>query len=147
MRWFRTENGLVARQLGREDLEVTDSEGGTWNPVVESSVNFSGTFNIQGPRWYRNGKTVFATWKNCTGISVGSTSQSSVVVSTEGLPFVNNATQFYGGGYISPGGQAVALVIVDNSLSTTDIFMALRAAATGTVSTWTFFCTYYVDDN
>ena len=53
MRWFRTENGLVARQLGRSDIELKE-------PLKEfvRLVN-NGTSNLNGEIWIvRNERVV-----------------------------------------------------------------------------------------
>ena len=57
MRWFRTENGLVARQLGREDVQVKESDTGRYTPVVQLSSNF-GTVTTYENLWYRTGDYV-----------------------------------------------------------------------------------------
>lgn len=38
MRWFRTENGLVARQLGREDFQVVEKQ----ETILELDGDFTG---------------------------------------------------------------------------------------------------------
>ena len=57
MRWFRTENGLVARQLGREDINTTTTESGTYTPTVLASTNLSATITYSNP-WLRVGDSV-----------------------------------------------------------------------------------------
>ena len=43
MRWFRTENGLVARQLGREDFQIKDYEETTVTLSNSGAQNLTGT--------------------------------------------------------------------------------------------------------
>lgn len=42
MRWFRTKNGLLARQLGRDDIEIEFYETYTLNLVNSGTANMNG---------------------------------------------------------------------------------------------------------
>ena len=53
MRWFRTESGLVARQLGREDIEVREYD--------ELKGDFAGDGDMTGGLW-----TLVVYGKTCT---------------------------------------------------------------------------------
>lgn len=46
MRWFRTESGLVARQLGREDFQVPNYEEYRLEIVNEGPQNMNGIVNF-----------------------------------------------------------------------------------------------------
>ncbi|SMF83191.1 hypothetical protein [Pseudobacteriovorax antillogorgiicola] len=100
-------------------------EEGTWNPDLVSSVNLATpSLSVQNARWRRVGDTVFATVERIEGISVLSGGKNTyVVLSTKGLPYTDNKTEFYGTAMFDASPSYVTFSVLQNSHSSTDIFL------------------------
>ena len=132
MRWFRTESGLVARQLGREDLRVVDYDEGQWNPGPVSAVKLNGVALYTNPRWIRIGNLVTAFIESITGLSVtASGTDVHLQFTSEGLPGYNNNTTPSGTGLHQRASELHSVEFTNSSGGNTNIFMGTQANSAG----------------
>lgn len=136
MRWFRTESGLVARQLGREDVQVTDYEEGIWNPSDVALENMSGTGSYSDTNWIRIGNVVHGWIGGISGLSTTTgTTAVSLQITTDGLPgIIPTSSNLGGSGLMQRASEKHAITMTWSSSSNTNIFMGMQSNSSGTIS-------------